>query len=258
MSDVPLLWHIPLSHFNEKARWTLDYKGIPHRRKVLGPDYLYKAWRATGQGKLPILFLDGRGIADSTRIIAAVEERFPDPPLYPRDPAERSRALALEEFFDEGLGPAVRAAVVTPLFRRDPDIALRVLTTGMPEQAYKTIRPLVKIFPAFYRMRHKISEAQLEADRATVLQALDRIETERAGRAYLVGDTFTVADLTAAALLNPATQPSQIQYPLTVELPDYIQTWRASLLKHPAAQWALGIYAKHRGASAEIARTAAA
>jgi hypothetical protein len=36
--DTPLLWHIPLSHFNEKARWALDYKGIAHRRQVLGPE----------------------------------------------------------------------------------------------------------------------------------------------------------------------------------------------------------------------------
>lgn len=258
MSATPELWHIPLSHFNEKARWTLDYKRIAHQRRVLGPDYLYKAWRATGQGKLPILFLDGKAIADSTRIIAALEEKFPEPALYPRNPVARAQALALEEFFDEGLGPAVRAAVVTPLFRHHPDIALRVLTTGMPEQAYKTLRPLVRVFPSFYRMRHKISEAQLEADRRTVVEALDRIERERAGRAYLVGDAFSVADLTAAALLNPATQPVQIQYPLQVELPDYIQQWRADLLKHPASQWALGIYAKHRGTSAEIPRRAAA
>jgi len=45
--DTPLLWHIPLSHFNEKVRWTLDYKRIAHRRKVLGADYLIRAWRAT-------------------------------------------------------------------------------------------------------------------------------------------------------------------------------------------------------------------
>jgi hypothetical protein len=58
--DTPLLWHIPLSHFNEKVRWTLDYKRIAHRRQVLGADYLIRAWRATGRGTLPILFLDGR------------------------------------------------------------------------------------------------------------------------------------------------------------------------------------------------------
>jgi len=165
---TPLLWHIPLSHFNEKVRWTLDHKGIAHRRRVLGPDYLIRAWRATGRGTLPILFLDGRAIGDSTHIIAALEQRHPEPPLYPADAAARRRALALEDDFDEQLGPALRSAVVTPLFRNDPDIALRVLTTGMPDQAYQRLRPLVWLFPAFYRFRHKISDASLEADRATV------------------------------------------------------------------------------------------
>ena len=159
--DTPLLWHIPLSHYNEKVRWALDYKVIAHRRRVLGPDYLIRAWRATGQGKLPILWLDGQAIADSTRIIAALEERYPEPPLYPHDAAARQRALALEDDLDETLGPAVRAAIVTPLFRNDPDIALRVLTTGMSDKGYQTLRPLLRIFPSFYRFRHKISEANL-------------------------------------------------------------------------------------------------
>jgi glutathione S-transferase len=146
---TPLLWHIPLSHFSEKVRWALDYKGIAHRRRVLGADYLVRAWRATGQGKLPVLWLDGRAIADSTRIIAALEERYPEPPLYPRDAAARQRALALEEDLDETLGPAVRAAIITPLFRHDPEIALRVLTTGMGGKAYRTLRPLLRVFPSF-------------------------------------------------------------------------------------------------------------
>src|SRR5882672_10218835 len=126
--DTPLLWHIPLSHFSEKVRWALDYKRIAHRRRVLGADYLVRAWRATGRGTLPILFLEGgRAIGDSTRIIAALEERYPEPPLYPGDAAERQRTLALEDYFDEQLGPALRAAIITPLFRHDQDVGLRVL-----------------------------------------------------------------------------------------------------------------------------------
>ena len=250
--DTPLLWHIPLSHFSEKVRWALDHKGIAHRRRVLGADYLIRAWRATGQGKLPILWLDGRAVADSTRIIAVLEERFPAPPLYPLGAAERERALALEDDFDETLGPAVRASMVTPLFQRDPEIALRMLTTGMPEQAYRTLRPFLGIFPAFYRLRHAISEASLQKDRAVVAAALDRIEHERRGRAYLVGDAFTVADLTAAALLGVLLRPPEIQYPLQVELPAYLQDYRDTVLRHPAAQWAVGIYRLHRGRSAEV------
>lgn len=256
--DIPLLWHIPLSHYSEKVRWTLDYKGIAHRRRVLGPDYLIRAWWATGQGKFPILWLDGKAVADSTRIIAAIEARYPEPRLYPADPAERERALALEDDLDETLGPALRAAIVTPLFQRDPETALRVLTTGMPDQAYRQLRPLLKVFPAYYRMRHKISAANLEADRATVTAALDRIEQQRQGRAYLVGNAFTVADLTAAALLGALIQPPEIQYPLQVQRPPYHEEYRASVLRHPAALWAAGIYRLHRGRSAELPRPAVA
>ena len=106
-SELPVLWHIPLSHFSEKARWALDYKGIAHRRTVLGANYLFRAWRATGRGTLPILHLDGQAIGDSTRIIEALEDRSSEPALYPRASAERQRALALEDYFDEQLGPAV-------------------------------------------------------------------------------------------------------------------------------------------------------
>jgi glutathione S-transferase len=255
---APLLWHIPLSHFSEKVRWALDHKGIAHRRRVLGADYLLRTWRATGRGTLPILFLDGRPIGDSTRIIGALEERYPAPALYPHDAGARQRALALEDYFDEQLGPALRAAMVTPLFRHDADLALRTLTTGMPEKAYKTLRPLVRIFPAFYRFRHKIGDANLEADRATVAAALDRIEQERQGRPYLVGDAFTVADLTAAAMLSPLAQPPEIQYPLRVELPPYLREYRDAVMRHPAAQWTLDVYRQHRGRSAEVPRVPAA
>src|SRR5262245_54402161 len=142
----------------------------------------------------------------------------------------------------------------TPLFRGDPDIALRVLTTGMGGKAYRSLRPLLRIFPSFYRLRHGISESNLEKDRAIVAAALDRIEHERQGRTYLVAEAFTIADLTAAALLGALLQPPEIQYPLQVELPMYLKDYRTMLMRHPAAHWAAGIYRLHRGHSAEVAK----
>src|SRR5512145_3095865 len=124
----------------------------------------------------------------------------------------------------------------------------------MPDKAYENLRPLARIFPAFYRFRHKVSDAKLEADRAAVAAALDRIEHERHGRPYLVGEAFSVADLTAAAMLSAVLQPPEIQYPLRVELPPYLQDYRATLLRHPAAPWAAGIYPLHRGRPAEVPR----
>jgi glutathione S-transferase len=94
----------------------------------------------------------------------------------------------------------------------------------------------------------------LEKDRAIVAAALDRIEHERQGRAYLVGEAFTIADLTAAALLGVLLQPPEIQYPLQVELPMYLKDYCTTLLRHPAAHWATGIYRLHRRPSAEVAK----
>jgi glutathione S-transferase len=251
-AELPLLLHIPLSHYNEKARWALDYKGIAHRRRVIGPDFYWRAWRATRQGKTPILFLpDGRAVHDSTRIIETLEQLQPAPALYPADPAQRRRALDLEDYFDESLGPALRAALMTPLFRHDPEVALRVLMTGMSKH-YPRLRPFARLLPGLYRSRHQMRDEALDADRQQVRAALDRIEAEREGRAYLVGERFSVADLTAAALLSPALQPEQIQYPLEVELPVYAREYREGLLRHPAFEWARAIYARHRGRSAQV------
>src|SRR5919198_578276 len=113
MSNV-VLWHLSISHFSEKARWALAYKGVEHERRAPapGPHMLIALWLTRGAHKtFPVLELDGRRIGDSTAIIAALEERFPDPPLYPADPDERRRALELEDWFDEQLGPYIRRFV---------------------------------------------------------------------------------------------------------------------------------------------------
>src|SRR5436190_8312816 len=98
-----VLWHIPVSHFSEKARWALDHKGVPHEKRapVPGVHMAFALWLTRGRDKtFPILQLDGDAIGDSTAIIRVLERRYPDPPLYPEDSRERRRALDLEEFFD--------------------------------------------------------------------------------------------------------------------------------------------------------------
>jgi glutathione S-transferase len=250
---TPLLWHIPLSHFNEKVRWALDWKGIPHRRKALALGYMPRAWWATGQPSLPILFLDGRAVADSTRIIGAIEERQPDPPLYPRDPEERRRALAIEDFFDEEVGHAVRTALLGPAFARDPGEAFHVLATGMPSWAETAMRAAAPAMRAFYRARHHNNDATIAASRGRVLAGLDRIEAELGPSGYLVGDRFSVADLTAAALLGILSGAVELQYRPAGPVPREIEEYRAALAGRPAMAWVGETYRRHRGRSAEVA-----
>ncbi|MBI4517545.1 MAG: glutathione S-transferase [Deltaproteobacteria bacterium] len=250
--NYPILWHFPISHFNEKVRWALDFKRVPHLRRALGPSYLFKAWWATGRATLPVLILDGKAIGDSSRIIAALEQRHPNPPLYPDDEAARARALALEDFFDEEVGPALRTAIVGQALATEPDVAQAVLTTGMGESAQRAIRLAFPLFHPFYRLRHKISSASMAAAPAKIQAGMDRIVAELQPSGYLAGDSFTVADLTAAAIMSPMVLPPELEYAPPPPLPQILVDYRNRFAGHPAFQWVLEMYRRHRGASAEL------
>ena len=81
----PVLWQYSFSNYNEKVRWALDHKSVPHVRRSLMPGGP-RAMVFSARGTLPVVDLDGERLVDSTRIIAALEKRYPDPPLYPADP----------------------------------------------------------------------------------------------------------------------------------------------------------------------------
>jgi glutathione S-transferase len=254
MPSTPVLWHFPVSHFNEKVRWALDFKRIPHVRKALFLDYLPRAFWATGRPTLPVLVLDGKAVGDSTRILEALEEWKPDPPLYPSNGADRRRAVELEDFFDEELGHQIRAAILGPMFLNDPDGVLRVLSLGMNLGA-GTSRFMRRIFPAFsafYRFRHHINPATVSEGPAKIRAALDRVKAERRPSGYLVGEGFSVADLTAAALFSPLVVPKEFQYPIPDPVPRDLAELRGSFSAHEAFRWVEEMYHRHRGASAEV------
>src|SRR5205823_8518431 len=133
---VPVLWEIKVSNFNEKARWALDYKHVRHRRvdPLPGVHMLIALALTRRVATFPVLQIDGRAIGDSTRIIAALEERFPDPPLYPAEPDQRRRALELEEFFDENLGHDVRRVAFWELLREPEFVRSRAEEITTPRQ----------------------------------------------------------------------------------------------------------------------------
>ena len=71
---TPVLYHIEVSHYNEKARWALDYKGIPHVRKAPPADDAHGwAFAMTRGATFPVLKMNGDTIGDSTQIIEALE-----------------------------------------------------------------------------------------------------------------------------------------------------------------------------------------
>src|SRR6478672_8414156 len=90
----PVLWQLQISHYNEKVRWALDYKRIPHTRRSMMPGFhRLITKRLAGVDTSPVMqFADG-AVGDSSAILQAIEGRYPDPPLMPDAPDDRERAL---------------------------------------------------------------------------------------------------------------------------------------------------------------------
>jgi glutathione S-transferase len=248
-----ILWHIEVSHYNEKARWALDYKRVPHERRAPPPG-LHMAiamWLTRGQCKTsPVLELDGKGIGDSTKIIEALERRYPEPPLYPEDPEERSRALELEDFIDEELAPHVRLLVFHEAIK-DRDAFDRFAAMMLPHRLRERGARLAGSYAsAFLRARYGVADPQAaDLAKRKIEAALDRIEAELDAGEYLVGDGFSVADLTGASILYPVFRPPEGPH-IPFDYPEPLRRYFDSLADRPAIEWAREMFRRHRGTSA--------
>jgi glutathione S-transferase len=90
------LYTFTISHFAEKARWSLDYKGIHYQERRLVPgSHVPIVKRMAPSTFVPVLQDAGRIIQGSSAIIDYAEAHSPEPPLAPADPSEH-RTLGLE------------------------------------------------------------------------------------------------------------------------------------------------------------------
>ena len=213
----PVLWHIPISHYSEKARWALDWKGIDYeaRAPMPGAHIPVALWLTRGKYKtFPVLELDGRAIGDSTALIAALEAAHPERPLYPSDPAERSRALEIEEWFDENLGPDIRLLAWHEI-RKDVKVLAAASRTLTPPGLRD--RPMVEAIgkrfgSAYVQLRFRVgSDESAARARDAVLAALSRLEDEleSSGGEFLVGRPVLRGRPLGGLPHVPARQPSR-------------------------------------------------
>lgn len=98
----------PLSLFARKAEIALLEKGRPFE-SVIVPFSQTKGYSpkhpevlaANPKGQVPVLVDGDLAVFDSTVIFEYLEDAYPQPPLYPRDPAERARCRLLDLYADE-------------------------------------------------------------------------------------------------------------------------------------------------------------
>jgi glutathione S-transferase len=247
-----VLWHITVSHYSEKVRWALDWKGVEADFRATPPGAHMAHAMALTRGAhhtFPLLELDGRRIGDSTAILAALEERYPDPPLYPADPAERARALELEDFFDEELAPYTRHLAFHYL-RQDRERLGEFVALILPPAATRypvAQRAAGAVAKAFSGIRFGVgSQESADEALAKVEAAMDRLERELdAGDGeHLVGSSFTVADLAAAALFAPLVMPKEAP---SVPMPSAaFAAYREPFRERHGFRWVESTFARYR------------
>lgn len=236
------------SHYNEKARWALDYKGIEHLRESYLPGpHMHSIKKLTNKGVSTTPLLQAEDIVQgSAAIIDYLEQHYPEQKLYPEHVDE---ALNWQRRLDAELGPAVRTVVFAVLLE-EPGHLCQTFAGNKPllkQLTYRTMLPL--LLPIIKKANGADSQEDIKRAQEVTDQYLNEIANAVAKTGYLVGDGFTVTDLTAAALLAPT---SNVDHP-DMKRPQPVTQTLVSLLaayaEHPAISWVKIMYAKHRNSS---------
>lgn len=206
MSPSTRLVTIPFSHYCEKARWALDRAGVAYAEAPHLPlASAFFAWRAGGGRTVPVLVAPGQTLSDSTDILHFADAYTPEPRrLFPSHDAEVAR---WEAHFDKLLGPATRRWAYGFLleeraFMRD------MLRRSGPRWEGSAAALGFPVLRALMKRGMRIDAAGVARSAERIAQVFAEVEATLAdGRRYLVGDRFTAADLTFAALAAPAVFP---------------------------------------------------
>jgi glutathione S-transferase len=161
------LYRLRYSTNVERVTLALAHKGLEVESIWIEPDDRSLVELVSGQRLVPVLEDDGRVVADSTAILEHLEQRHPEPPLYPRAEARRAELELYIDWFNR-------------VVKRPPNEIEAELLQGEP------------------------NEERLTELAAAMGRNLDRHEALLAGRDYLFGDAFSAADCAAFPFLKYA------------------------------------------------------
>lgn len=131
-----------LSPYVRKVLVFLDLKGVPYEIDPIIPfmgDERFS--KLSPVRRIPVLLDDHVTLADSTVICQYLEERHPQPALYPADITERAQARWLEEFADTRMGEVFiwrlfNQVVINPFVWGEPtdnEVMEKTLSVEIPD-----------------------------------------------------------------------------------------------------------------------------
>lgn len=159
------LYRAPFSTNVERVALALAHKGVEVESVVISYEDRSPVVEVSGQGLVPVLVDGDEVVADSVRILRYLEAKWPDPPLFPREPGRRAELDVFLDWFNE-------------VWKVAPNAIEDELEGNSPDQ--RRIEELAE------RMRG----------------SLDGFVGQLDGREYLFGDEFSAADCAAFPFLK--------------------------------------------------------
>lgn len=171
-------------------RWTtrlVDLTRLEQKR----PEYL----ALNPNGVVPTLVHGDRVVWESNVITEYLDAAFPNPPLYPADPWARARAKMWQAFelaMAKDFRPLMYARVIGPFDRLRPrDEVLADARRSTDDPAH--LEWVRRVYDG-----EVVSETEAAHLESLLRGRLDTLEAALLGRDWLVGDAYSIADLSVA------------------------------------------------------------
>ena len=159
------IYAIPFSTNVERVALALGHKGVDAEVVMCDAADRTPIREASGQDLVPVLDDEGFIAVDSSRIVEHLEERFPDPPLFPAEPARLAETRVFIDWFNR-------------VWKVPPNRIEQELGGDAPDHV------LIEALAAEMRASLALFEALLE------------------GRSHLMGEEFSAADCAAFPFLK--------------------------------------------------------
>ena len=225
---------------------------VSYLEHLQGFHYAKTVWSSRNIG-VPVLLDDGRVIVDSTAILKHLDNYAPAAMrLYPENADERRRVEELEDLFDDILGVESRRWVYFHLLP-DAKTALKVASQGVPALE-RALAPLLYPFMrrfATWRMQVSASNVATGLERLRqIMRQTDALLAD--GRPYLIGESFSAADLALACMLAPLVVPEEygVRLPPVDDFPPAMRANVVEFRRTATGQYVLKLFRDLRRAHA--------
>ena len=144
-----ILYATPLSSYSAKVRIALCVKGVAFQELSPPGGYRSASYREIApMGTIPALLIDHQLISESEVILEFLEDRYPDPPMWPQDPLERAQLRFRSRFHDLYFEPLVRKLFShVPISARKPQEVLKIRAEIFQRMAQMSAWPMASSSP---------------------------------------------------------------------------------------------------------------